>query len=465
MPSWRTISVVLFLCLLGCATVRNYDFELSGTLGQVSIGDVDGAIKRLQANNPQPQKDLLFYFELGMLERLRYRYDESQKAWTAAQQRIESSEHSGGELLRNASSYVLSDKMRVYEAHDYEKVMLLTYQALNQLALGNYEEARVAIKQTHELEAVIEQARARAVAEVEAEAKKRGAATSFKELDGYPVQTIDNPEVNALKNGYQSALAHYLAGFVYESLGEPSLAAAGYRLANELQPNRPLLEDALRRLDQRVRAAPDGMVDVLFIVSSGAAPVLRSQSFRFPVPVNHATVLVPYSFPLLVPSPLDDAPSALTIGGAQRVTLTPLTSIDLMARRSLKDDMPGIMLRAAVRATTSATLQYQAQRKSDSEGAAAAGIAAFAVTALLQTADDRTWRSLPAEVSIARVRLPPGVHDVTLQGAFGEQRVRISVSGRYAVIDFRVLAQKLFVHAPDAVVRGGEEKRIREASQ
>jgi hypothetical protein len=130
------------------------------------------------------------------------------------------------------------------------------------------------------------------------------------------------------------------------------------------------------------------------------------------------------------------------------VALTPLTSVDLMARRSLKDDMPGIMLRAVARATTSAMLQYQAQRNRDKEAAAAVGIAAFAASALLQTADDRTWRSLPGEVAIARVRLPPGVHDVTLDSAMGEQRARINVSGRYAVIDFRLLAHKLFVQAP-----------------
>ena len=195
-----------------------------------------------------------------MLERLRNRYDDSQKAWAAAQTRIVSERTvvaTGADLMRSASSYVLSDRLRLYEAHDYEKVMLLTYMALNQLAMGQYEQARVAIAQTHELEAAIDLARARALADVEGEARKRGAVTSFKELDGYPVQTIDNPEVNALKNGYQSALSHYLAGFIYESLGEPSLAAPGYRLANELQPNRPALEEALRGLDTRVRAAPD----------------------------------------------------------------------------------------------------------------------------------------------------------------------------------------------------------------
>jgi len=462
MPSWRWIAVAMFPCLASCAAVRSYDAELIHTLDQASSGNVESAIGLLQSNNPLPDKDLLYYFELGMLQRLRNRYDESQQAWLAAQKRIESREPTvlgaGADLLRSASSYVISDKLRVYEAHDYEKVMLLTYMALNHLAMGQTENARVAIKQTHELEAMIAQARARAIAEVEAQARKRGAVTSFKELNGYPVETLDNAAVNALKNGYQSALSHYLAGFIYESLGEPSLAAPGYRLANELQPNQPALEEALRGLERRVRAPDDGLTDVLFIVSTGAAPALRSHPFRLPVPVNDKLVLIPLSFPLLIPSPVDDAAMALTIGGAQRAELTRITSIDLMARRSLKDDMPGIMLRAGVRATASALLQYQAQRHADKDAAAAAGVAAFALTALLQTADDRTWRTLPGEVAIARARLPAGVHDVTLQTHLGEQRARVNLSGRYAVIDFRVLSRQLFVHAPKAVTSGGDQK-------
>lgn len=460
MASWRWFAVAVLLCLPGCAALRSYDAELSPTLGQASA-NIDSAIVRLNASNPLPDKDLLYYFELGMLERLRNRYDESQKAWAAAQKRIESPERSAADVLRSASSFVVSDKLRTYEAHDYEKVMLLTYTALNHLATGQLEQARVAIKQTHELEAQIGEARARTIADVEAQAKKRGAVTSFKELNGYPVQTIDNAEVNALKNGYQSALSHYLAGFIYESLGEPSLAAPGYRLANELQPNQPALEEALRGLESRLSSPDDGLSEVLFIVASGAAPALRSQSFRLPVPVADKIVIVPFAFPLLVPSPLDDLAVGMTVGGAQRLALTRITSIDLMARRSLKDDMPGIMLRAGIRATASAVLQYQAQRRSDRDAAAAAGIAAFALTALLQTADDRTWRTLPAEIAIARARLPPGVHEVTLQTRFGEQRARVNVSGRYAVIDFRVLSRQLYMSAPKAATGGGDQKPSR----
>ena len=479
MSSWSVVrswgsALLLTVVLSGCATMRSYEGALGATLQQASVGNVDGAIRQLESSSRATPKDVLYYSELGMLQRLGRRYEESDKAWLAAQALIEGRERSAlaasKDALLAASSYLISDRMRTYEMHDYEKVMLFTYVALNQLALGRFNDARVAIKQTHELEAQIAERRERQIAEVEADAKKRGAVVDFKELNGYPVQVLDSPEVNALKNSYQSALSHYLAGFIYESLGEPSLAAPGYRLANELQPRQPALEEALRGLDQRVAAPPDGLTDVLFIVSSGAAPSLRAQQFMFPVIVDFRTVLIPVSFPVLLPSASDDAPTGLVIGGAQRLDLTPIASIDLMARRGLKDDMPGIMLRAAIRSTASAVLQVQAQRNSNSNAAPALGLAVALASAIFQSADDRTWRTLPADIYIARARLPPGVHSVSVRTRLGENTARVNVSGRYAVIDFRVLSRQLFVQAAGAPVQdddagSGNENASREGLQ
>jgi len=435
--------------------MRSYDAELHGTLERAASGNVDGAIRLLQSNNPG--KGLLYELELGMLQRLGKRYDESQKAWTSASEDIRVSRAVGlldlSKLIGGTASYVVSDKLRPYQAHDYEQVMLLTYMALNHVAMGDYERARVAIKQTHELEAEIAEARSRQLAAVEEEAKKRGARSSFKELNGYPVQTIDNPAVNALRNGYQSALSHYLAGFIYEALGEPSLAAPGYRLANELQPGQPLLEDALAGLDARVAAPDDGMTDVLIIVATGSAPALQSRQFNTPLWVNNKLIFVPIAYPVMASSAAPP-PAQLAVGGLT-LPLAPLTSIDLMARRSLQDDMPAIMLRAAIRSATAAALQYQAQsRAGDRDGAGVALAAAvLAVGAMaLNSADDRTWRALPSEVSIARARLPRGEHKITLHTPEGEQSVPLGVSGRYAVVDFRLLRRQVFVSAPKANV-------------
>ena len=93
---------------------------------------------------------------------------------------------------------------------------LTTRLALNRVALGDFENARVDIKRTHEREAVIAAFRSKETLGAEEEAKAKGASTGNKEINGYPVETLNDPEVLALKNGYQNALSHYLAGFLYE---------------------------------------------------------------------------------------------------------------------------------------------------------------------------------------------------------------------------------------------------------
>ena len=457
------------LLLTGCAAFRSYDAELYPALEQASSGNVDGAIRLLESNNKLPDKDLLYFMELGMLQRLSGRYDESQKAWMTAEKRIEVSRSDSfaelAGLVSGASSYVLNDKLRVYQGHDYERVMLLTYMTLNHLARGDFDSARVAIRQTHEFEGQIAEARAKQYAEVEEEAKKRGAQTSVRELNGYPVESIDNPVVNALRNSYQSALSHYLAGFIYEALGESSLAAPGYRLANELQPNHPLLEEGLRGLDARILAPDDGMTDVLFIVGTGTAPALQSRQFVFPIWYQTRFILLPHAFPVIVPTSPAPLPRRVVVEG-HAFAVEPITSVDAMARRRLKDDMPQIMLRATIRSTTAAVLQYQTQRAAtagrDSGASLAAALASAAVTvgsAALASADDRTWRALPADIYVARGRLPRGTHLVTLETAEGPRSARIDVSGRYAVVDFRLLRQQIFVNAPRAQgASGGGQK-------
>ena len=122
MPSWppslRALvpALVFALGLTGCAAFRSYDRELTGTLNYALAGNVDGAIKTLDSNNAVNDRDLLYYLELGMLQRLGNRYPDSQKTWMAANTRIQVQVHDpiaqAASLARSSSSYVLSDKLR-----------------------------------------------------------------------------------------------------------------------------------------------------------------------------------------------------------------------------------------------------------------------------------------------------------------------------------------------------------------
>jgi len=449
----RPAAAALLLAVLSaCATFRSYDSELTGTMKLAAAGDVDGAIKQLDGNNKRSQKDLLYYLELGELQRLNRRYDESAKAWVTADAHVQAWEKTAlanpEKLIGNVTSVVLNDKTIPYEGHDYEKVMVTTRLALDRLARGNFDTARVDIKRTHEREAVIAELRKKELQKTEEEASQRGMKTSFRELNGYPVQTIDNPEVNALRNSYESAFSHYLAGFVYEALGEPSLAAAGYRRAIELQPNHPPLDDALAGLDARVATRDDGHTDVLFVIESGTAPARQSRQFNLPFPYANRMLIVPVSFPVMAPTEPSFMPAELQIQGEAPIGTTVITSIDLMARKALQEDMPGIVLRGIIRSSAKAIAQYQAG-KNDNSGLAALALAIGGM--VTESADERGWRSLPAQIAVARARIPSGTHAIMLQTPEGARSVQLNLAGRYTVVGLRLLGRELFVQSPETI--------------
>ena len=467
--AWRPLLVALAAAVVsGCATFRSYDAEMNQALSITAGGRVDAAIATLRRNNEGVDKDLLYHFELGELQRLRDRYGESLTAWHAADGQVQAWEDAAradpARAAGAALSYIVNDKLRPYEGQDYEKVMLTTRMAMDDLGQGQWQNARVAIKRTHEREAVIAAVRSREQQEIEEEARRRGASVSFKDLNGYPVQTIDNPEVNALRNSYQSAFSHYLAGFVYEALGEPSLAAAGYRQAIELHPNVPALEEALEGLDLRVAAPDDGKTDVLFEIETGLVPARVSRQFSLPIPINGRWVLVSASFPVLRSQDAEPMPSELRIDGITPLVPVQITSVEAMARKALQDEMPGILLRTFIRSIGKATAQYQVERaasKRRSKGDDTAGAmldltaAALALgSAATESADERCWRSLPSAIAIARVRLPRGDHRIQLETAAGLKDVAVSLAGRYAFVSLRLVGGNLFVMLPEAPLWG-----------
>jgi hypothetical protein len=436
-PSLIALSAVTLLS--GCSAFRNYDSELAQTNQQLATGNVDAALTLLEKNNSGPDKDLLYYFEKGELLRAKGDLSGSQSAWTSADQVVGQWEDSvkldTGKYLAQFGSFIVNDKVRRYEGYDYEKVMLTTQMALNLLAVNDFDGARTAIKKTHEREAVIAELRDKEYLKSEEEAEKEGIKTQYKDLQGYPVASLDAPEVVGLKNSYQSAFSHYLSGFVYEALGEKGLAAPGYRKAAELRPNTPLLEQALINLDKPVKSDDS---DILIVVQSGLAPARDSIRIPLPLPISNSVVITPLSFPVIKPDTSTATFAQIGVDG-QQVDLTALNSTTAMSRRALRDDMPGIIVRTTVRAITKGVAQ-----KKINETNPLAGLAVGISSAVLEGADTRTWRTLPDYTQVVRLRLKKGEHQVTLPSAVGGSVVKVTVDQRYQVISLRAVGSQVF---------------------
>ncbi len=445
-PTSLALPFLLTITLSGCSVMRSYDNELKQTIDLVGQGQLDQALTQHEANNTGGDFDLLYYLEKGELLRLKSQYKDSASAWLLADQKVNEWENEAkiraGAILENAGAVVLNDKTRRYDGHDYEKVMLSTRLALDHLLKGDWNAARTEIKKTHEREAIIAEINAKDAEALEQESKEKGITTTFKDLNGYPVETLNSAEVTTLKNGYQSAFSHYLAGFVYEALNEPGLASPGYRQAIELRPDVKIMEDGLATLEARSGLRKPSETDVLFVVESGAAPALSSVTIPVPVIVSNLGV-IPISFPVLHSDPSHTLqPSTLGIDGKDTLPLAAITSLDTMSKRALRDDMPGIIVRGIVRAAAKAMSQKALM---DQGGyASIAGVALNIANVITESADERTWRTLPATISIARVTLPSGKHDI----AIGSSKQSIDIQGSHAIVLTRLLGNQVYWSQP-----------------
>jgi hypothetical protein len=437
LPLYLLLSLIMQLS--GCAAYRNYDQEMQQTIDQMAQGNLNEALYLMELHNPWEDKDLLYFMERGAILSAGTNLPKSQEAWRSADrmifQREEAVPSAGMKLLtrfgNEMGTMLVNDKLLRYEGYDYEKVMLTTEMALNQLAENDFDGARADIKKTHERETLIARQRERQYEEAEEQAKSQGIRLHYKDLQGYPVTILDAPQVIALKNGYQSAFSHYLAGFTYEALGERTLAAPGYRQAIELRPGLRFLENALRNLD---KPGPTGdESEILIVVQAGFAPARSSVQVPIPVRLNeNLTIIAPISFPVMVPDTLTPPVPSVLVDGKQ-YPLTMINSVTDMAMRTLRDDMPAIISRAMFRANMAAISQAQKNERDPSK-------ASLVVTDPdpFEEADTRTWRTLPDKTLVARLRLKKGLHRVRFPYFRAEDGFTVRVDHSHQVFNLRV---------------------------
>jgi hypothetical protein len=436
----------IVLVLSGCAAMKSHD-ELAGNMQNAQkTGGIPAALKTLEASatTADEKAAMLYNMERGELLRLNRNYQDSTQAFLLADIKVKEWEAAAKtnpeKLLSTLGAATISERLKVYEGQDYEKVWLTTRLALNRVAAGDMDNARVDIKRTHEREAVIAEFRSKETSAAEEEAKTKGVKASGKEINGYPVETLNDPEVLALKNGYQNALSHYLAGFLYEVLNEPGLAAPGYRKAIELKPETGVLEEGLRGLDDRTsftHKRRQRMTDVLFVVEAGDAPARKPKAFTLPVPVGGSIRTVSISYPTIEPS-TDPVLSVLSVSGRD-FKLEKVVDVNVMARRALKDEMPGMVFRGVTRAVVKGVMQDQLQKNAGLLGAVVGSIA----SAVTEQADDRLWRMLPGRVYVARGYLPEGEHKVVINGR--DFNVNVTVGGQYALVPLRLYNQNVVI--------------------
>ena len=384
----RIVPVLLVLCLGGCAT---YSQQATSMRDNLLSGRADLA-RAIAEEKDQDHDDVLASLNKGMLRRMTGDYAASNQIFELAKQRMESLY--GVSLTDTAASVTINDAVRDYKGDRYEQVLLHAYMAMNYLELGKLDSARVEMLQA----------------------------------DVKMMEWGEQPD--------EDPFVRYLAGMIYEALGEKDQALVSYRkaltvylaTAEENLHEVPLMlkKDVLRLLatqelwdeyrrlksefgldNYKPTKLDDNFGELIVILNVGLAPIRTEtaiMTFSSEVQSN-----LRVAFPVYASEPAPVKNARLQAGN-RLVDLEAVENIDGLARHSLDEDMPLIMTRAIARAV----VKYQSQKSAQDQNALA-GFLLTVTNLATERADTRSWTTLPQEIQMARVLLPAGQREISIE--------------------------------------------------
>jgi hypothetical protein len=391
----------------GCATY-------SGSFGVIernlAAQQYDAALVNIEKESESKKDRVLYLLNKGMVLRMKRDFVGSNVALEAA--KLEMDRLYAASVSENALSVMVNDSTVSYSGDNYERVMLHLYMALNYLELGDPDSARV--------EALQLDAKLREFAEKIPDSKYA-----------------------------EDAFTLYLTGLIYEDRGEWSDAMISYRSAYNVYKkylsNYSMAMPSMLKLDLMRMAKQQGLKDELkqyknefgielqdtkglakdqgelvFVLNNGLAPIKREKAINSFEASTASMVRI--ALPAYESRNNNVVAARITVGDKQAVTEL-MEDIDAIAKKNLDAHMPAIIARSVARVVVKAVASKQARQvatKNNSNNneamAGMLGALAFQVAAVVsERADTRSWLTLPSNIQLGRLSLPPGSYSVKVE--------------------------------------------------
>lgn len=424
--------LLIVLLTVGCA---GYKFE------KVEIGLESGkptdAYDYLKKNSPK-KPDIPHQFELGLTGHYANLFTESSKEFDIAEEMAE--ERFTKSLSVEALSIVTSDQLRPYPGTKYERLLSHYYSILNYIYTGSLESAIVECRQATNL-----------------------------------IQYFKGEEKNY--NFFAAGFLAHLCGIVFEAAGELNDAFISYKQAAEyyghsarytsvLTPKD--VGDSLVRVSRKLGFTDEyeryrkqhgdtpqkqeNYGELILFYETGYVPRKTEESLTFPIlttdrfgekdnkdSVKFARTLrtregmvvdeikLEYLLRIAIPTIRSKRPRfsgiQVSVGNdhvAQGVLVEDIENISI---ETLNSQRSIILIRTLARALGKYLLFREAKKKST-----ALGIVANLAGVLTESADTRSWQTLPNQIYLVRMPLPAGNHKLKLSFLNANGNVRSSNS-------------------------------------
>jgi uncharacterized protein len=441
------LAVVAFVLLAGCGPSVNRYLLIEASLRAHDPKGADAIVQRSEKEYGEKSR-LLYGMDRGMTLQLAGDYQQSNAVLEQAEEELD--RLYTRRIRTETLAFMTNDTALPYEGDPYEQVLINVLKALNYAVLGQWQDALVEARRIdHRLNVLSDRTK-------EKNAYREDGFARY--LSGILYESTG--DVNNAFIAYRNAYETFEATRAWSHTAVPSqLRADLLRTAEALHFNQELAEyqHVFPFTRWETGQALQHLAQVVVISYNGRAPRKEDQLLDLPISFDalqlvllnrgfsqlnrHSnrgvdTVLyglngrvVRVALPRLVPQkthvPVDMV--SLIPDNGTRVTLnTELAhNVTALAEKALSERMAGITVKALARAATKFALAEGAtrgaQQAAGKDAAPWVGLLAGLLTKGLavasEEADKRSWQTLPDEIHLARVWVPPGRYQVQSQSA------------------------------------------------
>ena len=369
------------------------------------------AQKKLKCRKNPKGEDLLWAMQLGAVERMRKNYQQSTQYFDRAEEMLKYYDEKS-EIGDTIGSIVASDNVTPYKGEEYDGVMINTYKALNFMAVGKMDLARVEFNRALDRQRRAKEKFSEEIGKLKSELEQKQQRNKFSKAN------VENPKTQELLaqkypnlNNFEAypdfvnPFATYLAGLYFNLIGDYAKAADLLKESCGMVGDNPYIADDLATVEKILNGQAKLENTVWLLFENGLGPVRKE--FRLDIPLFIVTNRIKYvgiALPKL--EFRDKAYSHLLANSDGRSYMTiPVADMDRVVQTEFKKDYKGILTRAIISATAKAVAQYAMQQQGGNAASIASTMMAaysFASTA----ADVRIWTTLPKDFQVARFPKP-----------------------------------------------------------
>ncbi len=319
-------------------------------------------------------------------------------------------------ISAEASKFLLNETVQPYPGEDFEKILLYLYTALNDVDMGKVQDALVEARRADEF-----------LKKMRVEYEKEGGIGTLYKQDAFMLWLVGmfyelegswNDAELAYQAAYQAYQGSYSGTF---GVGAPSFLVEDIVRTAQLAGDGQSADEWRSKggTGETVDKLKQGMAEIVLIYGSGESPRKIEFTINHQMPDGYVARI---ALPKFKKVPHQIAYCEVDVAGTT-MRSQPMEPVTTIALKNFKAQQGGLTARAIARAVlkyaaTKGTQKAVSGNGSDGKRAAAGallGLAGNIAAAATEAADLRSWTTLPGEIEVARLWVPPGQQTLDLK--------------------------------------------------